>query len=76
MNEILLLLGIALIFVGIFLIITYSILNIQSGKTEFSFVGLIGPIPIVISNSKDLLIISLIILVIFIALLILLLKLF
>jgi len=45
--------GIALIFLGIFLII-YSSLSYNK-DTEFGFIGLIGPFPIIITSSKEIL---------------------
>jgi len=55
----LILLGIALILMGIG-IITYASIS-ESKKVEYGFIGIIGPFPIIISSSKDLLILSLII---------------
>lgn len=63
------LIGLLLIFIGIFLIFFDAIT--KKGETKYSFIGLIGPIPIVISNSNELLIISLIILIIIIIILLL-----
>ncbi|BFI73305.1 hypothetical protein YN1_2920 [Nanoarchaeota archaeon] len=69
MKDYLLFLGILLVIIGISLIMLYGILN--SGNVKYSGIILIGPIPIVISNSLDLLIISIIILLIVIILILL-----
>jgi len=56
------LLGIALILIGIGLIIYSSILG--SKEVEYGFIGIIGPIPIVISSSREMLILSIVIFII------------
>ncbi|MGC9132832.1 MAG: TIGR00304 family membrane protein [Nanopusillaceae archaeon] len=67
MNNILLFLGITFIIIGFSLLILYGILS--SENIKYSGIILIGPFPIIIANSLDLLIISIIILFIIIIIL-------
>ncbi|MGC9079643.1 MAG: TIGR00304 family membrane protein [Nanopusillaceae archaeon] len=68
MNNLYLILGILLIIIGLIFILTYFS---QSSNVKYSAIVLIGPIPIVVSNSMGLLIISIIILVLLIIIFIL-----
>jgi len=64
------LLGIALILMGIGIITYASIL--EGKKVEYGFIGIIGPFPIIISSSKEMLVLSVIVFIIFLLILLIL----
>lgn len=59
MNDQILFLGILLIIIGTLLVFLSSIGN--QSNVKYSVIGFVGPIPFGISNSRDLLIISILI---------------
>ena len=77
MNQNLLMLGIILIFIGIFFIIVSNLIG-EKGKTEVkgAVVGFIGPIPFGFGSNKDIVCFSLTISIIIIALLLIMSRIF
>lgn len=53
--EHLVLIGIIVVFIGIFLIILGSLLEASEGKTKFAVGGFIGPIPFGFASEKGML---------------------
>ena len=59
-SDSLTLIGLALIFIGFVLVVISVLLKTKNAKTEFGFVGFIGPIPIAFGTSKEIILIGLI----------------
>jgi len=56
MESTILLLGIALILIGFFLVLLSALLSLKAGKAEVAVGGFIGPIPFGFATSKNMLI--------------------
>jgi len=60
-SENLILVGILVILIGFVLVFIGSLIKAKSSKTEFGFVGFIGPIPVGFGTSKEIIIFALIV---------------
>ena len=58
-SDFLTLIGLVLIFIGFALVVISVFLKAKNAKTEFGFVGFIGPIPIAFGTSKEIILIGL-----------------
>jgi len=59
-SDFLILMGLVLIFIGFVLVLLSLLYKTKNVKTEFGFIGFIGPIPIAFGTSKEIILLGLI----------------